>query len=131
MKSHPHPERPDRLRAIAASLATAGIYFPHACPQRLFWIHVFSFCTNLLSSHLFMSNNFASYAYDQLDDNCEFVQVYFLEDATQSLREKLPNKNFRWWVVIFLFGILYDLFAILHLHVNLCIVSEVLKVYNS
>lgn len=24
MKSHPHPERPDRLRAIAASLATAG-----------------------------------------------------------------------------------------------------------
>lgn len=26
MKSHPHPERPDRLRAIAASLATAGIY---------------------------------------------------------------------------------------------------------
>lgn len=26
MKSHPHPERPDRIRAIAASLATAGIY---------------------------------------------------------------------------------------------------------
>lgn len=26
MKSHPHPERPDRLRAIAASLATAGIF---------------------------------------------------------------------------------------------------------
>ncbi|KAK4856720.1 hypothetical protein QYF36_020468 [Acer negundo] len=25
MKSHPHPERPDRLRAIAASLATAAI----------------------------------------------------------------------------------------------------------
>lgn len=24
MKSHPHPERPDRLRAIAASLATTG-----------------------------------------------------------------------------------------------------------
>lgn len=24
MKSHPHPERPDRLRSIAASLATAG-----------------------------------------------------------------------------------------------------------
>lgn len=24
MKSHPHPERPDRLRAIAASFATAG-----------------------------------------------------------------------------------------------------------
>ncbi|KAF2298791.1 hypothetical protein GH714_027835 [Hevea brasiliensis] len=30
MKSHPHPERPDRLRAIAASLATAGI-FPGRC----------------------------------------------------------------------------------------------------
>ncbi|XP_031739877.1 histone deacetylase 15 isoform X5 [Cucumis sativus] len=30
MKSHPHPERPDRLRAIAASLATAGI-FPGKC----------------------------------------------------------------------------------------------------
>ncbi|PWA71675.1 histone deacetylase 15 [Artemisia annua] len=35
-KSVPHPERPDRLRAIAASLATAGI-FPgrcHAIPAR-------------------------------------------------------------------------------------------------
>ncbi|XP_022153231.1 histone deacetylase 15 isoform X2 [Momordica charantia] len=30
MKSHPHPERPDRLRAIAASLSTAGI-FPGRC----------------------------------------------------------------------------------------------------
>lgn len=30
MKSHPHPERPDRIRAIAASLATAGI-FPGKC----------------------------------------------------------------------------------------------------
>ena len=27
MKSHPHPERPDRLRAIAASLATAGNHY--------------------------------------------------------------------------------------------------------
>ncbi|KAL2935753.1 Histone deacetylase 15 [Bienertia sinuspersici] len=30
MKSHPHPERPDRLRVIAASLSTAGI-FPGKC----------------------------------------------------------------------------------------------------
>ncbi|CAA2970710.1 histone deacetylase 15 [Olea europaea subsp. europaea] len=30
MKSHPHPERPDRLRAIVASLETAGIY-PGRC----------------------------------------------------------------------------------------------------
>ncbi|KAK1320782.1 Histone deacetylase 15 [Acorus calamus] len=30
MKSHPHPERPDRLRAIVASLSTAGI-FPGKC----------------------------------------------------------------------------------------------------
>ncbi|XP_040996506.1 histone deacetylase 15 isoform X2 [Juglans microcarpa x Juglans regia] len=30
MKTHPHPERPDRLQAIAASLATAGI-FPGRC----------------------------------------------------------------------------------------------------
>ncbi|XP_011009790.1 PREDICTED: histone deacetylase 15 isoform X2 [Populus euphratica] len=30
MKSHPHPERSDRLRAIAASLATAGL-FPGRC----------------------------------------------------------------------------------------------------
>ncbi|URE39136.1 histone deacetylase, partial [Musa troglodytarum] len=30
MKSHPHPERPDRLRAIASSLAAAGI-FPGKC----------------------------------------------------------------------------------------------------
>lgn len=27
MKSRPHPERPDRLRAIAASLATSGVLF--------------------------------------------------------------------------------------------------------
>ncbi|KAL1554794.1 Histone deacetylase 15, variant 3 [Salvia divinorum] len=32
MKSHPHPERPDRIRAIAASLATKGI-FPGRCHQ--------------------------------------------------------------------------------------------------
>lgn len=30
MKSHPHPERPDRLKAIAASLAAAGL-FPGKC----------------------------------------------------------------------------------------------------
>lgn len=30
MQSHPHPERPDRLRAIAASLAAAGL-FPGKC----------------------------------------------------------------------------------------------------
>ncbi|XP_028753868.1 histone deacetylase 15 isoform X3 [Neltuma alba] len=30
MKTHPHPERPDRLKAIAASFATAGI-FPGRC----------------------------------------------------------------------------------------------------
>ncbi|KAF8103663.1 hypothetical protein N665_0186s0031 [Sinapis alba] len=30
VKAHPHPERPDRLRAIAASLATAGV-FPGKC----------------------------------------------------------------------------------------------------
>ncbi|XP_020577070.1 histone deacetylase 15 [Phalaenopsis equestris] len=30
MKSHPHPERPDRLKAIAANLAAAGI-FPGKC----------------------------------------------------------------------------------------------------
>ena len=30
IKSHPHPERPDHLHAIAASLATAGI-FPGRC----------------------------------------------------------------------------------------------------
>ncbi|KAL4346488.1 hypothetical protein GQ457_17G026140 [Hibiscus cannabinus] len=32
MKSHPHPERPDRLRAIASSLATAGIFPGKCCP---------------------------------------------------------------------------------------------------
>lgn len=31
MKSHPHPERPDRLRAITASLATAGLFFNLCC----------------------------------------------------------------------------------------------------
>ncbi|KAK8657131.1 hypothetical protein V6N13_035387 [Hibiscus sabdariffa] len=32
MKSHPHPERPDRLRAIAAGLAAAGIFPGKCCP---------------------------------------------------------------------------------------------------
>ncbi|XP_039057543.1 histone deacetylase 15-like, partial [Hibiscus syriacus] len=32
MKSHPHPERPNRLRAIAASLASAGIFPGKCCP---------------------------------------------------------------------------------------------------
>ncbi|GMI76557.1 histone deacetylase 15 [Hibiscus trionum] len=31
-KFHPHPERPDRLRAIAASLAAAGIFPGKCCP---------------------------------------------------------------------------------------------------
>lgn len=41
MKTHPHPERPDRLRAIAASLATAGVLsqpsllFPERCSRLL------------------------------------------------------------------------------------------------
>ncbi|OMO83040.1 Histone deacetylase superfamily [Corchorus olitorius] len=32
MKSHPHPERPNRLRAIAASLSAAGIFPGKCCP---------------------------------------------------------------------------------------------------
>ncbi|KAE8736481.1 Histone deacetylase 15 [Hibiscus syriacus] len=32
MKSHPHPERPNRLLAIAASLAAAGIFPGKCCP---------------------------------------------------------------------------------------------------
>ncbi|TYH98310.1 hypothetical protein ES332_A12G301400v1 [Gossypium tomentosum] len=32
IKSHPHPERPDRLRAIAASLSAAGIFPGKCCP---------------------------------------------------------------------------------------------------
>ncbi|KAL4376611.1 hypothetical protein GQ457_02G016330 [Hibiscus cannabinus] len=32
MKSHPHPERPDRLRAIASTLAIAGIFPGKCCP---------------------------------------------------------------------------------------------------
>ncbi|KAK8972257.1 hypothetical protein V6N11_058065 [Hibiscus sabdariffa] len=31
-KSHPHPERPDRLQAIAASLAASGIFPGKCCP---------------------------------------------------------------------------------------------------
>ena len=31
MKSYPHPERPDRIQAIAASLATAGEYITIPC----------------------------------------------------------------------------------------------------
>lgn len=37
MKVHPHPERPDRLRAIAASLATAGVLF-NLCLPSYNWI---------------------------------------------------------------------------------------------
>ncbi|CAN1245205.1 Histone deacetylase 15 [Linum grandiflorum] len=64
MKSHPHPERPDRLQAIAASLATAGI-FPGRCqaiapreitPEELkrvsdgsYLLFVFSVCTLTVS----------------------------------------------------------------------------------
>ncbi|XWS37678.1 hypothetical protein CRYUN_Cryun19dG0065800 [Craigia yunnanensis] len=32
IKSHPHPERPDRLQAIAASLAAAGLFPGKCCP---------------------------------------------------------------------------------------------------
>ncbi|KAG8661598.1 histone deacetylase 15 isoform X2 [Manihot esculenta] len=64
MKSHPHPERPDRLRAIAASLATAGI-FPGRCypipareitQQELQMVHSLEHVQAVeLTSHIFSS----------------------------------------------------------------------------
>ncbi|CAI9767284.1 unnamed protein product [Fraxinus pennsylvanica] len=66
MKSHPHPERPDRLRAIAASLATAGI-LPGRCypilareikPEELQMVHssenieAVELTSHILSSYL-------------------------------------------------------------------------------
>ncbi|KAJ8535998.1 hypothetical protein K7X08_034399 [Anisodus acutangulus] len=64
MKSHPHPERPDRLRAIAAILATAGI-FPakcHSIPAReitkeelqmvLQSAKILDFCSHIFSNFL-------------------------------------------------------------------------------
>ncbi|KDP20091.1 hypothetical protein JCGZ_05860 [Jatropha curcas] len=64
MKSHPHPERPDRLRAIAASLATAGI-FPGKCypisareitQEELQMVHSLEHIQSVeLTSHIFSS----------------------------------------------------------------------------
>ncbi|XP_031404324.1 histone deacetylase 15 isoform X2 [Punica granatum] len=64
VKSHPHPERPDRLRAIAASLATAGI-FPGRCypipsreitQQELQMVHSSEHIESVqLTSHLYSS----------------------------------------------------------------------------
>ncbi|CAN1245196.1 Histone deacetylase 15 [Linum grandiflorum] len=64
MKSHPHPERPDRLQAIAASLATAGI-FPGRCqaiapreitPEELKRVHSMeNIQTVELTSHIYSS----------------------------------------------------------------------------
>ncbi|WCJ21998.1 histone deacetylase 15 [Euphorbia peplus] len=64
VKSHPHPERPDRLRAIAASLATAGI-FPGRCypisareitHQELLMAHSMENIQDVeLTSHIFSS----------------------------------------------------------------------------
>ncbi|XP_050237030.1 histone deacetylase 15 isoform X2 [Mercurialis annua] len=64
MKSHPHPERPDRLRAIAASLATAGIY-PGRChpisareitQQELQMVHSLEHIQDVeFTSHIFSS----------------------------------------------------------------------------
>ncbi|GKV25093.1 hypothetical protein SLEP1_g34586 [Rubroshorea leprosula] len=65
MKSHPHPERPDRLRAIAASLATAGI-FPGRChpisareitPEELQMVH----CSEHIEAVRLTSRIFSSY----------------------------------------------------------------------
>ncbi|XP_065860694.1 LOW QUALITY PROTEIN: histone deacetylase 15 [Euphorbia lathyris] len=64
VKSNPHPERPDRLRAIAASLATAGI-FPGRChpisareitQQELKMAHSMEHIQDVeLTSHIFSS----------------------------------------------------------------------------
>lgn len=64
MKSQPHPERPDRLRAIAASLRTAGI-FPGRCfpvpareitKEELLRVHSLEHVDSVeLTSHLFAS----------------------------------------------------------------------------
>lgn len=64
MKSHPHPERSDRLRAIAASLATAGL-FPGRCypisareitREELQMVHSLEHIQDVeLTSHIFSS----------------------------------------------------------------------------
>ncbi|KAK6921130.1 Histone deacetylase domain [Dillenia turbinata] len=64
MKTHPHPERPDRIRAIAASLAEAGIY-PGRCyhinpreitQEELEKVHCVEHIEDVdLTSHLFSS----------------------------------------------------------------------------
>ncbi|KAK8558188.1 hypothetical protein V6N13_073861 [Hibiscus sabdariffa] len=66
-KSHPHPERPDRLQAIAASLAASGIFPGKCCPipareitkeelqkvHSLEHIEAIEFTSQVLSSNIF------------------------------------------------------------------------------
>jgi histone deacetylase 6 len=59
MKPHPHPERPDRLRAIAASLAKAGIY---------------------LSKYLLFSLRFGDYQNLPLSPTTDILSISFFFD---------------------------------------------------
>lgn len=83
MKSRPHPERPDRIRAIAASLATAGI------------LSLANFCFRLGIWLIPVSRDIQEMWFWSL-------QVYFREDAIQFPLEKLHEKNLRWLVANFL-----------------------------
>ncbi|PKA56996.1 Histone deacetylase 15 [Apostasia shenzhenica] len=71
MKSHPHPERPDRLKAIAAGLAAAGI-FPGKCflipareilPEELLKVHATDHIEAVQHSSCFLSSYFTADTY--------------------------------------------------------------------
>ncbi|KAF7135229.1 hypothetical protein RHSIM_Rhsim08G0136600 [Rhododendron simsii] len=86
MKSHPHPERPDRLRAITASLATAGLSFNLCC-----------FCLLLVFTGARYIVKGSSSGSDWEGGGgcscCGFRRVYFPDDAFQFLQEKSQKKN--------------------------------------
>ncbi|KAK7265018.1 hypothetical protein RJT34_32634 [Clitoria ternatea] len=78
MKSHPHPERPDRLRAIAASLARAGI-FPGRCysipareitPEELIMVHSLEHIESVEVTSESMSSYFTSDTYANEHSAC-------------------------------------------------------------
>lgn len=78
MKSRPHPERPDRLRAIAASLARAGI-FPgrcHSIPAReitqeeLMMVHSSEHIESVEVTSKLMSSYFTSDTYANEHSAC-------------------------------------------------------------
>ncbi|WOL15300.1 histone deacetylase 15 isoform X3 [Canna indica] len=78
MKSHPHPERPDRLRSIASSLAAAGIY-PGKCfaipareitQEELLRVHSLEHIESVYHTRLMLASYFTSDTYANEHSSC-------------------------------------------------------------